>query len=80
MLRSWLVWLARSRGCFFVIEQPLNSVMYKFPHVADIITLAGARRYTTCLAAFGGRHMKLLELHGTVPEEPGEKMHPCPES
>eukprot|EP00959_Pyramimonas_sp_CCMP1952_P359701 7531690-Pyramimonas_sp.AAC.1 len=48
------------------MEQPLNSLFYWTPGMADAITIVSARRFVTFLGAFGSETSKPIEVFSTL--------------
>ncbi|CAK0887072.1 unnamed protein product, partial [Prorocentrum cordatum] len=67
--RSELLIYADTRGVRFLIEQPINSLMYANENISTAISMTGAVRFTSCMGSFGGATLKRLESYSTVPEE-----------
>ena len=58
------------RGCFFVLEQPARSWMFKIPCMRDALRQMGCqpdKRITTWMGAFGHPMPKCSHLIGTLP-------------
>eukprot|EP00959_Pyramimonas_sp_CCMP1952_P124179 2596631-Pyramimonas_sp.AAC.1 len=58
--------LAHTRRVHFVVEQPLNSLLYHVQHVRDSFSITAATRMVTHLGAFGSPTVKPLELWTTI--------------
>ena len=50
------------------LEQPMNSMLFKYPCVRNSLEQIGTHRYICCAGALGATSEKPLELHLTVPE------------
>lgn len=61
-----MLFLADSRHVRFVVEQPINSLLYHVQHMQDSFRITRATRMVTHLGAFGGRTVKPLELWTTL--------------
>jgi hypothetical protein len=69
LLRPWLVSLAVARGAYVVMEQPINSLLYKWPPVAALTDHIPLRREVTASGAFGGASVKQLEFRTNIPKD-----------
>jgi len=56
---------AATRGIRVVIEQPLNSLLFKFSDMEAAISLTEMSRFTSCMGGFGFRTLKRLEFFAT---------------
>lgn len=67
-LVAGLVRLCHSRGVFFILEQPRNSRLIKFPPIRKALKMTGAKVIVTWLKAFDDDFpiAKPIELHGTA--------------
>lgn len=54
-------------GVYFVIEQPLSSLLFAYPSIARALAEAGAHRVVVWLGKFGADTPKPLALWGTAP-------------
>jgi len=63
-----LLSLAKVRDVYVAIEQPLNSLMFKYYIIVDLIIHIDAHRAATALQAFTSPHMKHLEIYTTLPD------------
>ena len=54
-------------GIYFVIEQPLSSILFSYRPVREALQRAGACRVSFQLLVFGASSSKPLALHGTAP-------------
>ena len=68
MALCWLFTLGVIRGVYALIEQPLNSMLYKVWAVAHMLGMHDAARQVTYLGAFGMGSEKALELYTTLPD------------
>lgn len=55
------------RGIYWVIEQPLSSVLFRFGPIAEAIASTGGRSVSVRLGDFGAETTKPLRLVGTAP-------------
>ena len=62
-----LVELCHARHVWYVIEQPLSSVLFHHPALAAAIRRSGGRRYKVELGRAGAASAKPLSLVGTAP-------------
>ena len=59
----WLLELLTSRGCFVVVEQPLNNVMYRLKDFTDWMARdADMQFYTIYMSNFGHEMLKPTRL------------------
>ena len=63
--RSVMITIARSRGVAFIVEQPLNSLLFNAPGVIEQLQCRMSR-VVSCMGALGGSSMKPLELWGSM--------------
>lgn len=54
-------------GVFIILEQPLDSILFLYPPIAQALDDIGAMRVTLSLGAVGSASMKPMEFHGTSP-------------
>eukprot|EP00959_Pyramimonas_sp_CCMP1952_P079880 1670328-Pyramimonas_sp.AAC.1 len=66
-LTSNLILMADVRGCYFTLEQPLASLMFKFSPIATVLDTVKAERIVTYGGAFGAPSEKPFELRLTNP-------------
>ena len=59
--------LLATRAVSYIIEQPLNSLLYHLTEIKTAINATSAMRVCTVLAAYGAPTLKPLELWGTAP-------------
>ena len=59
--------LATDRGLYVVVENPLNSLLFKYGPMRMMLAKIGARRVSLKLSSFGAESAKPLELWGTAP-------------
>lgn len=62
-----LVLLSHLLDCKFVIEQPMNSVMFKTPPMSTVLAFTKANKTTTWHNAFGGPSPKPFSLMSSIP-------------
>jgi hypothetical protein len=62
-----LVLLSHLLDCKFVIEQPMNSVMFKTPPLSTVLAITQASRTTTWHNAFGASSPKPFTLMSSIP-------------
>eukprot|EP00959_Pyramimonas_sp_CCMP1952_P009108 189762-Pyramimonas_sp.AAC.1 len=65
--RSFAIMFLASRGVYWCIEQPLNSLMFCWPSLAAAFRISESLRLVTCLGAFGHNSMKPIELFCNFP-------------
>eukprot|EP00959_Pyramimonas_sp_CCMP1952_P285655 5972707-Pyramimonas_sp.AAC.1 len=61
-----MITAAASRGVAFVVEQPLNSMLYNVLTIKAGLSDVHATRVVACMGAMGGATMEPLELWGTM--------------
>ena len=66
-ITAGLVQLCHARRVWYVIEQPLSSLLYHHPGLAAAIKRSGGRRYSVELGRAGATSPKPLVLVGTAP-------------
>ena len=69
LLVSWLVFIANMRDIYTSIEQPMNSMLFKYPCVKTTHDIVDAKRVVCCAGALGAKSMKPLEFMLTIPSE-----------
>ena len=62
-----VVWTCAALGLFYVLEQPLSSVLVHHPHVSAALRDTKAVRVSFPLHKFGANTQKYLQLWGTAP-------------
>lgn len=63
----YLIYYAHQRGVYFVIEQPMTSVLFVWKPVQMLLEWCRARRVAFPMGAFGSPTMKMTALWGTLP-------------
>ena len=66
-LTAHLLVTAWCMGCYYVLEQPLSFLLFKFPPIAKALAQTGAQGLPMSMAAFGGESPKPLVLKGIGP-------------
>ena len=64
---SRVIMLCTALGIFWIIEQPMRSLMHKFQPIHDVNTLLDVVRTSFPMAAFGHHAFKQTVLWGTTP-------------
>mmetsp|Transcript_155014 Transcript_155014/g.269612 ORF Transcript_155014/g.269612 Transcript_155014/m.269612 type:complete len:298 (-) Transcript_155014:52-945(-) len=54
-------------GIYFVVEQPVSSLLFEWPPIATALLHGHARRISFSLAKFGAASLKPLQLYSNVP-------------
>lgn len=62
-----VILVCHERGIYFIIEQPLSSVLFHYAPIAEAIAIAGGRSVSVRLGDFGAETTKPLRLVGTAP-------------
>lgn len=70
LLVSWLIFIAYMRGIYTSIEQPMNSMLFKYPCVKTTHDIVHAKRVVCFAGALGASSHKPLEFMLTIPSEP----------
>ena len=70
LLVSWLIFIAYMRGIYTSIEQPMNSMLFKYPCVKTTHDIVDAKRVVCFAGALGATSHKPLEFMLTIPSEP----------
>ena len=70
LLADWVALILRlltSLGIYFVLEQPTDSCLHRYPAIADSLRECGARCTAVQLFNWGASSLKPLTLWGTAP-------------
>ena len=70
LLVSWLIFIAYMLGIYTSIEQPMNSMLFKYPCVKTTHDIVHAKRVVCFAGALGASSHKPLEFMLTIPSEP----------
>ena len=69
LLVSWIIFIAYMRGIYTSIEQPINSMLFKYPCVKITHEIVDAKRVVCFAGALGATSPKPLEFMVTIPSE-----------
>ena len=64
---AYFLVVCATRDVFTALEQPINTLLYKFPAICDSLLMVGGTRFVSSLGAFGASSMKMLEVYTTLP-------------
>lgn len=63
----WL-FMAYLSDSHYIVEQPMNSVMFKAPPLSTVLAMSSVSRVTTWHGSFGGETPKPFSLHSSLPQ------------
>ncbi|CAJ1459458.1 unnamed protein product [Effrenium voratum] len=63
----YIIFYATKRGVYWLVEQPISSVLWVYEPVRRILNWARARRISFPMGAYGARTLKMSVLWGTLP-------------
>ena len=73
-LNTHVMFLCVVQQCFYAIEQPLNSLLFKHTEIHMILETSGANRVVCHAGALGAPTMKPLEIYVTWPKSSAEEL------
>jgi len=71
LITAYLMFLCSTQVVFYALEQPMNSLLFKFPCIAQVLQGDRAHRVVCHAGALGASTVKALEIHYTWPEKYG---------